>query len=222
MTAELFDEAVDDFDRALGHPAGPLIGGLRERLVQLAGAAAPLAFQRLALGAAQVAAVRAVTAQVLPALAALQRAEQLRHLERGNAQAAALEAALDLNGQMIRNCLSFLKELPFGTWPAAQADPLLWHLALHGQIRCTRGREHLPADGHALANLASSLQMLDRSLLRHGLARPKAPREPGEALLAAYQHSAPMDGVQAGLDLLGACQQLSHWLQVCAAGGERG
>jgi hypothetical protein len=221
MTAERFDEALGDFDRALGHPAGPLVGGLRERLAQLAGATAPLELQRLTLCAAQVAAVRAVTAEVLPALAALQRSAQLRHLETGDPQAGALEAALDLNGQMIRNCLSLLKELPLGAWPAAQADALLWNLALHGQMRCTRGREHLPADGHALANLASSLQMLDRSLQRHGNGRPRASREPGELVVAAYQQSEPLDGVQAGLDLLGACGQFAQWLQACATGGGR-
>lgn len=222
MTAELFEEALGDFERALGRPAGPELGGLGDRLAQLAAAAAPLELQRLTLCAAQVAAVRAVTAQVLPALAALQRTAQLRHLEHGDAKAAELEAALDLNGQMIRNCLSLLKELPLGAWPAAQADALLWNLALHGQMRCTRGRDHLPADGHALANLASSLQMLDKSLLRHGLPRPQAPREPAESLMAAYQQPEPLDGVQAGLDLIGACLQIAQWLRHCAARGEHG
>lgn len=222
MTAELFEEALGDFERALGRPAGPELGGLGDRLAQLAAAAAPLELERLAFCAAQVAAVRAVTAQVLPALAALQRTAQLRHLEHGDGKAAELEAALDLNGQMIRNCLSLLKELPLGAWPAAQADALLWNLALHGQMRCTRGRDHLAADGHALANLASSLQILDKSLLRHGLPRPKAPREPAESLMAAYQQPEPLDGVQAGLDLLGACLQSAHWLRHCAARGDHG
>lgn len=222
MSAELFYEALADFALALGQPPldpppdGDPADPLRARLAHLAAVADAPAAPRLALAVAQVATVRAVTAQVLPAVAALQRSAQLRHLERGDDGAAALAAALDHAGQIVRNGLSLLKELPFGRWPAAQADALLWRLALHGQIRCTRGAEALAADGHALANLASSLQMLDRTVLRHGQSPASRPAAVGAAVLAAYQAPQPLDAVAVGLAALGDCRGLAAWLHACA------
>lgn len=186
--------------------------------------AAPIAPARLALAAAQVAAVRHIAAELMPALTAVQRLAERRALagaSDGSSRAAALAAALDASAQIIRNTLSLLKELPLGSSDAAAVAKLLWGLALHAQIRCARAHEALPADGHALAALAGALQLLESTLLRHGLAaaaeRAGVTLTLGQGALTSYRQTDPVDGIELGLAVLRDGQQAVRWLQAAVA-----
>lgn len=232
MPVQLYHQALHDFGVALGDRSAqagpePLTAGdaatvLRHQLVALCQPRPSLQPRCLALAVAQVAAQRSVTTELLPGLAALQRAAQLRHLARGDADALALAAALDHASQIVRNSLSLLKELALGTFADAEADQLLWQLALHAQTRCSRGPAGLAADGLALANLASALQMVERVLLRHGLQRSERPAQLGGAVLDAYQNPQTFDALEVGLQAVDDSLLLAQWLRGCAQGVQDG
>ncbi len=186
-----------------------------------------IAGDRLAVAAAQVAAIRHIAAELMPALTALQRQAQQRALVAAAAdaqRAAVLAAALDASAQIVRNSLSLLKELPLGPADDAAVDQLLWGLALHAQIRCVRAHSALPADGHALAALAGALQLLQATLQRHGYAaaaqRAGLQTALGGGALAAYAEPASIDGMALGLAVLRDGLLAVRWLREATAGGE--